>query len=679
MREYRITCGPKPAARAEPLPIDRNALPPRSAMTFQRLLVGLVDHCRRNALRVVLVGVFLAIFAGWYAAGHLGINTDTDQMFAASLPWRQRAELFKGYFPQFRDLLVAVIDAKEPEEADDTAAALAEKLEQDSEHFLSVRRPDALPFLRQEGMLFLDTPQLESLLDRTIDAQPFLGELALDPSARGVFKSLSLLGTGVVEGKADLAPYQKALTGFHQAMVDVIAGHPHPLSWTRLLGGDVADLAGPYKFVLVQPRLDLASIEPGGAATRAMREAAAGLEFIKSGDARMRITGSVALADEEFASVAQGAIAGLIGSILLISLWLFLAVHSWRLILPILLTLGLGLMLTLLFAAAAVGTLNLVSVGFGILFGGIAVDFAIQFCVRYRENRYRHPNPAAAMAETGRRVGGQILVAAAATSAGFLAFVPTDFRGVAELGLIAGVGMLIAFLCTMTFLPAAISLFRPHGESAEIGFRWAAPLATIGAVRVARHDGPRPAATAGLRCRPAPHQGPEHRSDADPVRPRGFAGDQSFHDRHPYPRCRRCSAVGGSGSGVAARLGSAFDQQLCAEGPAVEATPDRGCRHPSGPNADDARSGPASDPGRDPGSSADRAGKNRAGAGEAAARSRARGDRRRPAQAGGSSRSGPPRGRSVADPLLAIRTRPAAHGAAGATGLVADHSAHASP
>ena len=116
-------------------------------MTFQRLLVGLVDHCRRNALRVVLAGVFLAIFAGWYAAGHLGINTDTDQMFAASLPWRQRAESFKSYFPQFRDLQVAVIDAKEPEEAEDTAATLAEKLEQDSEHFLSVRRPDASPFL----------------------------------------------------------------------------------------------------------------------------------------------------------------------------------------------------------------------------------------------------------------------------------------------------------------------------------------------------------------------------------------------------------------------------------------------------------------------------------------------------------------------------------------------------
>src|SRR5215469_5485423 len=445
-------------------------------MTFQRLLAGLVDSCRRNAALVVLGSLILAVFCGWYAARHLGINTDTDRMFAESLPWRQRAIALKAKFPQFQDLLVAVIDAREPEEADATADALAIALVQDNQHFFSVRRPDASPFLRQEGLLFLDPDQLESLLDRTIDAQPFLGELAKDPNARGLFEALSLLGTGVEQGQADLAPYQSALQGFHEAMAAAIAGHPHPLSWTKLIGGDVAELGGKYRFVLTQPKQDLSSIEPGGAATRAIRDAAAKLEFVHSGDARVRVTGNVALADEEFASVAEGTVTGLTGSILLISLWLFLAVRSWRLIVPILLTLGLGLMLTLLFAAAAVGTLNLVSVGFGILFVGIAVDFAIQFCVRYRENRHEYPDRAEAMAETGRRVGGQILVAAAATSAGFLAFVPTDFRGVAELGLIAGTGMLIAFLCTLTFLPAAISLLRPHGEAVEIGFRWAAPL-----------------------------------------------------------------------------------------------------------------------------------------------------------------------------------------------------------
>ncbi len=440
------------------------------------LLVGVVDRCRRNALLVVLAGMVLAGIAGWYAAGHLGINTDTDEMFASSLPWRQRALKFKAEFPQFTDLLVAVIDAREPEEADATAAALAKALAADPRHFLSVTRPDASPFLSQEGLLFLDAKQLETLLDRIIAAQPFLGKLAQDPSARGLFAALSLLGKGVTEGGVDLTPYRSALAGFHQAMKGVLAGNPQPLSWTRLIGGKLADLAGPYKFVLAQPRLNPATLEPGGAATKALREAAAGLEFVKSGDARVRVTGNVALADEEFASVAQGALAGLVGSLVLITLWLFLAVRSWRLIVPILATLGLGLMLTLWFAALAVGTLNLVSIGFGILFVGIAVDFAIQFCVRYREMRHLHADGAVAMAETARRVGGQILVAAAATAAGFLSFVPTDFRGVAELGLIAGFGMLIAFACTVTFLPAAIGVFRPRGEAAEIGFGWAQPL-----------------------------------------------------------------------------------------------------------------------------------------------------------------------------------------------------------
>ena len=248
------------------------------------------------------------------------------------------------------------------------------------------------------------------------------------------------------------------------------------MSWQKLLGGGLSELAGPYRFVLAQPRQDFGSLQPGGDATDAMRSAIATLEFVKSGAAHVRITGQVALADEEFATVAEGAIEGLIGSVVLITLWLFLAVRSLRLIVPILLTLGLGLMLTVLFAAVAVGTLNLVSVGFGVLFVGIAVDFAIQFCVRFRDKRHETADLPTAMRETAAQAGDQILVAALATAAGFLAFVPTDFSGVAELGLIAGFGMLIAFACTITFLPAAMTLCRPGAEAREVGFAFARRL-----------------------------------------------------------------------------------------------------------------------------------------------------------------------------------------------------------
>jgi uncharacterized protein len=455
-------------------------------MSLNHLLVSLVENSRRHALIVLLAGLALAAFSAIYAASHLSVTTDTDVMFAPNLPWRQRAAEFSKDFPQFRDLLVAVIDAREPEEAETTAAALADALAADHVHFNSVRRPDASPFLRKEGLLFLDTKALTDLMDHTVDAQPFLGQLVADPTARGLFSALSLLGMGASKGDVDLSPYLGSLEAFHQSMADVLSGHPRPLSWQSLLGGGLNDLAPKYKFVLVQPKLDYGALQPGGEATDAMRAVIAGLEFVKSGVARVRITGQVALADEEFATVVEGAVVGLVGSVVLITLWLFLAVKTWRLIVPILATLGLGLMLTLLFAAVAVGTLNLVSVGFGILFVGIAVDFAIQFSVRYRERRFEYPDPAEAMRQNGLRTGLQILVASVATSAGFLGFVPTDFSGVAELGLIAGIGMLIAFLCTMAFLPAVITLCRPPGEEAVVGFAWLAPFDPM----MARHRRP---------------------------------------------------------------------------------------------------------------------------------------------------------------------------------------------
>src|SRR5580692_9144344 len=125
-------------------------------MQLPRLLAHLAELCHRRAVLVCLIGALLAGFSALYASGHLGVSTDTDDLFAASLPWRQRAIAYNRDFPQFNNLLVAVIDAREPEETDATAAALAKALGADKAHFLTVRQPDVSPFLRKEGLLFLD-------------------------------------------------------------------------------------------------------------------------------------------------------------------------------------------------------------------------------------------------------------------------------------------------------------------------------------------------------------------------------------------------------------------------------------------------------------------------------------------------------------------------------------------
>ncbi len=434
------------------------------------LLGRIAAICGRRAGWVAGGAAVLAVLALLLVWRGLGVSTDTGALFSASLPWKQRQAQMRAAFPQNEDILVAVVDGRIPEAADLTAAALTAALRTDATHFTSVRQPDAAPYFARNALLFVDPAQLAALLNTTIDAQPFLGKLAADPSLRGLVGALGLVALGVTRHEANLGPFEPALAAFHQTLAAPDAARP--LSWETLLAGKLADLAGRYRFVLVKPVLDFGALQPGATAEGALRAAAARLEFVRSGLARVRITGSVALDDDEFATVAQGAAGGLAGSFLLITLWLFLAVRSWRLIVPIVLTLLLGLLLTSAFAAVAIGTLNLVSVAFAVLFVGLAVDFAIQFTMRVREVG----GTAAALGEAGRRSGGQILVAALATSAGFLAFTPTDFAGVAQLGLIAGVGMLIAFCCTMTVLPALIALLRPAAETAEVGFGWAAPL-----------------------------------------------------------------------------------------------------------------------------------------------------------------------------------------------------------
>ncbi len=440
-------------------------------MPIASFLAALVARCARHALFVVPAALLLALAGGLYATRHLGVTTDTSALFSSKLPWRQHEMAMQKLFPQFNDLLVIVIDAKIPEEAEATAASLAQQLSADRRHFLAVSRPDASPFLQREGLLFLSKPELTKFLDQTIDAQPFIGQLVADPSSRGLLSALSLVALGVAHGQTELGQFAPALNGFEHALASAAAGDDQPLSWERLLGGSLADQAGKYKFVLAQIKQNFGAVEPGGDATRVVRAIAHSLEFVAADDARVRITGNIAIADEEFATVAKGAVAGLIGSFLLVVLWLFLALRSWRLIVPVAVTLVLGLVLTATFASIAVGTLNLISVAFAILFVGIAVDFAIQFTVRFRELSIGARNIREALDRTARRVGVQILIAAIATASGFLAFTPTAFVGVASLGLIAGFGMLIAFATTITFLPAALVLCRPRATRKEVGFR----------------------------------------------------------------------------------------------------------------------------------------------------------------------------------------------------------------
>ncbi|MGH7057353.1 MAG: MMPL family transporter, partial [Acetobacteraceae bacterium] len=156
-------------------------------MTLAYLLGRLVDWSQRRAVAVVVLALIAAGLGAAYSTTHLGISTDTDAMFPATLPWRQHAIALERAFPQFQSLLVVVVDSRIPEAAGAAAAQLTRALAVDHAHFQGVRDPGALPFFGKEGLLFLPKDKLEALLNRMISAQPLLGQLVADPTGRGLF------------------------------------------------------------------------------------------------------------------------------------------------------------------------------------------------------------------------------------------------------------------------------------------------------------------------------------------------------------------------------------------------------------------------------------------------------------------------------------------------------------
>jgi hopanoid biosynthesis associated RND transporter like protein HpnN len=435
----------------------------------------LVAFCCRHALAVIGLCAALTVGAAVYVAGNFAINTDSSQLITAKVAWRMRQAQFDAAFPGQTNLILVVIDGKTPELAEAGAARLAERLRTRPALLRNVRRPDGGDFFSRNGLLFLSRQEVADTTAQMIKAQPFLGALASDPSLRGLMGSLDAALMGVETGNATLADIDAPMKRLAPVFADAAAGKVSYLSWRSLITGAAPRPEEIRRFITVKPVLDFNALEPGRAASDAIRADARALALDPAHGVTVRLTGDVPMADEEFGTLTDRA--ALMGGAMLagVLLVLWLALKSFRIIAAILLTLVAGLALTMAIGLMVVGVFNIISIAFIALFVGLGVDFGIQFAVRYRHERFHTGALDHALACTGKAMGVPLALAAAATAAGFFSFIPTTYTGVAELGKVAGVGMIMAFLLSVTLLPALFKVMRLAGEKVEVGFAWMAP------------------------------------------------------------------------------------------------------------------------------------------------------------------------------------------------------------
>src|SRR5215213_2447087 len=441
-------------------------------------IVATVTRCTRHARLVITLATLAAAVSGVYAIRHFAINTDINTLISAELPWRQRELAFEKAFPQHLRSILVVIEAPTPELTTQATTALADRLTANKTDFKSTTQPGGGEFFRRNGLLFLPAEQTEKVAGQLGQAEPLVAQLATDPNLRGLVEVLQMGLTGVEMEKITLDAMVRPLTMTADTVEAVQAKKAVHFSWHELLNPSKPDdpVNTKRKFIDVQPELDFTALEPGKRATDAIRNAAADLKLAQDYQARVRLTGPIAIADEEFKTVQEGMVVNSIGTVLIVLGILYLALKSGRIILAVFLNLVAGLAITAALGFLVVGPLNLISIAFAVLFVGLGVDFGIQFSVRYRADRYDVDDLKLALAHAARHAGAPLTLAAAATAAGFLSFLPTAYRGVSELGQIAGLGMMIAYLTSITLLPALLTVLNPKGEPEPLGFHFLAPV-----------------------------------------------------------------------------------------------------------------------------------------------------------------------------------------------------------
>jgi len=440
-----------------------------------RIVVWIVKACTRFAAITVLVALLLAIGAGFYTARHFEINTDINTLISPDLDWRKRDIQFDDAFDRDRTIL-AVVEAPTPELTSSASAALYQKLSGDKEHFESVEPLGSGEFFEKNGLLFLPVSQVAGLTSQFESASPLIEILAGDPSLRGLTGALEPALVGVQRGQVKLDSAARPLNQVAQTVEDVLNKGSATFSWRELTSETPLTDSDRRAFIEFKPILDFNALEPGKAATDAIRQAASELDLAGEYGARVRLTGPVPIANEEFATVADGAVVNGIGTVLVVLFILWMALHSPKIIAAVFANLFIGLAITTALGLMMTGSLNLLSIAFAVLFVGLGVDFGIQLSVRYRSERYKSNDLQTALEQAAHFSAVPLSLAAMATAAGFLSFLPTDYKGVSELGKIAGAGMLVAFLSSITVLPALLSLLNPPGEKEPVGYAFLAPV-----------------------------------------------------------------------------------------------------------------------------------------------------------------------------------------------------------
>jgi len=423
---------------------------------MESFLIKWTGLARRTSWLGVVAFFIATALCGIYSATHLKINTDTTSMLNSKFEFQQRALALRSAFPSIKNDIVIIVRAPSNDEADAFTNRLVSQLDKQEKLLQATFAAEIDPFFLQNGLLYLGTPELESRLSQLSKASGLIETLVTSPTL-GTFYS-TLAENDALAEKSDLG--RSALDDIYSELSLVISstldGSQRPFSWLGALDPEGVPEEGVQRYIYATPALDYTRLQPAKPSIEAIDNAIENLLPAFGDRVEVFITGDPALRADELRSVSTGIGLSFALSFAMVALLLLIAYRSLALSIMTLLALIITIIFTSGFATFIFGELNLISVAFTVLLVGLGLDFAIHLLLHMQEHRRNGENRAVALKGSVHEVGIALAIAAPTTAIGFFAFAPTKFDGIAQLGIVAGVGVFIAFFVSITFLPAAL-------------------------------------------------------------------------------------------------------------------------------------------------------------------------------------------------------------------------------
>ncbi|MBI4245722.1 MAG: MMPL family transporter, partial [Candidatus Rokubacteria bacterium] len=429
-------------------------------------------------LCTVALALALAALSVWYTLHALTFATSTRALLPPGLPFMERYVEYGREFGELDDVVI-VVEAPSPPEAKVYASRLVRELKARRVPLSRIAyRIDPKQF-EGRALLYMSTQKLAEIRDRVFDYQTFMESFAARPTLDQLVEGLGVqIANAFVSGFFDLGledPKGGSDLKFIEDLVAQVSARlerpaPYRSPWGGLFHVDGADESGAgyflsddqrLLFILVEAESEAGTFTADRRAIEATRTVIASLRR-DFPNVHVGVTGKPALSSDEMTTAFQdsekatGLAFALTLGLLLVA---FLRVGKP---LAMLFVLALSLCWSLGVATLFVGHLSLFSVMFISIVVGIGIDYGIYYLFRYEEELYLGRNLREALEVAAARSGPGMLLGAITAAGTFYVLVLTDFRGLQELGFIAGSAILLSWLGMMTTFPATLALLDGH-------------------------------------------------------------------------------------------------------------------------------------------------------------------------------------------------------------------------